>query len=125
LPKPPGSETNAESATGIKPLTAASSARDEVESQSNGGASIQPGPKKETARISILPRPTSPAKPSINMTKTQPLLVRPAAGVQPAPVIISSKPLDPFELLPRAFCWSLFGIAALIFVIQIWNYVVS
>jgi hypothetical protein len=64
-------------------------------------------------------------KPAINMTKTQPLLIHPATGVQPAPVIISSKPLDPFELLPRSFCWGIFGIAAFIFLIQIWNYVVS
>ena len=125
LPKPPGVETNAESHAPLTPLPAAPAAGEHADSESNGGASIQPGPKKETARISILPRPTPVAKPSINMTKTQPLLIRPVAGVQPAPVIISSKPLDPFESLPRSFCWGLFGIAALIFVIQIWNYVVS
>jgi hypothetical protein len=120
LPKPPGSETSA----GIKPLPALSPS-DEAASQSDLGASIQPGPKKETARISILPRPTPVDKPAINMTKTQPLLIRPAAGVQAAPVVISSKPLDPFELLPRSFCWGLFGIASVIFLIQIFNYVVS
>jgi hypothetical protein len=66
-------------------------------------SSIHPGPKKETARISILPRP-APA---------------------PAPSIDTGKPVDPFAAIPRSFCWTLFGIAMLIFLIQIWNYVVS
>jgi hypothetical protein len=34
-------------------------------------------------------------------------------------------PLDPFDAIPRSFWWGLFGMAALIFLIQIWNYVVS
>jgi hypothetical protein len=59
------------------------------------------------------------------MTKTQPLLVRPATTIQPAPVVVTSRPLDRFELIPRSFCWTLLGISALIFLIQIWNYVVS
>ena len=81
------------------------------------------GPKNETARIRSLPQPAS--NPAISASKTQSLPIRLPTGVRPAPVIISSKPLDPFELLPRSFCWGLFGIASLIFLIQIWNYVVS
>jgi hypothetical protein len=65
--------------------------------------SIQAGPKNETVRINILSRPAPAAKPAINMTRT----------------------LDPFDAIPRPFCWGLFGIAAFIFLIQIWNYVVS
>jgi hypothetical protein len=87
--------------------------------------SIHRGPKKETARISVLPRPTPTAAPAINMTKTQPLLVHPTAGVPSAPVIITSKPLAPPDVIPRPLCWALLGISALIFLIQIWNYVVS
>jgi hypothetical protein len=88
-------------------------------------ASLQPGPKKEPARIRILPRPAATG-PSVNMTKTQPLLVRPpTTSMQPAPVVVTSRPLDPFELIPRKFCWTLLGISAVIFLIQIWNYVVS
>ena len=117
LPKPPGVEMSAESRAAIAPLPAVS------EPQPAG--STQRGPKNETARISILPRPISTPKPSVNMTKTQPLLIQPSPGVQPAPVIVTSKPLDPFDAIPRSFCWGLFGIAALIFLIQIWNYVVS
>ena len=125
LPKPPGVETNPESRAAIKPLPAALPVGQEPGSETGAADSIHPGPKKETARISILPRPTPAAKPSINMTKTQPLLIRPAAGVEPAPVMITSRPLDPFDALPRSFSWGLFGIAALIFLIQIWNYIVS
>jgi hypothetical protein len=89
---------------------------------------IHRGPKKETARISILPKPAATPAPAINMTKTQPLLVHPPATgvqVQSAPVIITSKPLVPVEAIPRPLCWAVFGISALIFLIQIWNYVVS
>ena len=112
LPKPPGPETHG----AVTPLPA---------SEPRPARSTQTGPKKETARISILPRPTTAPAPSINLTKTQPLLIRPAAGIQPAPVVVTAKPLDPFDSIPRSFCWGLFGIAALIFLIQIWNYVVS
>jgi len=113
LPKPPGQQTSAETGATITPLAPLAS------------SSVQPGPKKETARISILPKPISAPKPAVNMTKTQPLLIRPAPGMQPAPVIIAPKPVDAFEAIPRSFCWGLFGIAALIFLIQILNYVVS
>jgi hypothetical protein len=59
------------------------------------------------------------------MTKTQPLLIQPAAGVQPAPVVITSRPIPRADAIPRPLCWGLFGVSAVIFLIQIWNYVVS
>ena len=107
LPKPPGVENPSAS---VSPAAAPTTYR---------------GPKKETARISVLPRPTPTAAPAINMTKTQPLLVHPPAGVQTAPVIITSKPLAPVDAIPRPLCWTLLGISTVIFLIQIWNYVVS
>jgi hypothetical protein len=117
LPKPAGPAPAPESLTAT---AAVASPRD-----GNGNApaiqsasSLQPGPKKETARIRILPRPA--------VNRTQPLLVRPATtAMQPAPVVVTSRPVDPFELIPRRFCWTLLGISAVIFLIQIWNYVVS
>ena len=110
LPKPPGLENE----NGPVPRAA-------VESPS-----VNRGPKKETARISVLPRPTPTAAPAINMTKTQPLLVHPpTTAVQTAPVIITSKPLAQLDVIPRPLCWALLGISAVIFLIQIWNYVVS
>jgi hypothetical protein len=59
------------------------------------------------------------------MTKTQPLLVHPPAGITPAPAVITSRPLPRVEPIPRSLCWALFAISAVIFLIQIWNYVVS
>ncbi|MEN3370112.1 MAG: hypothetical protein V7609_2255 [Verrucomicrobiota bacterium] len=123
LPKPAGPAATPDSST-------ATPANPPAERGNGNGPAIQspsslhPGPKKETARIRILPRPAATG-PSVNMTKTQPLLVRPATTTQPAPVIVTSRPLDPFESIPRNFCWTLLGISAVIFLIQIWNYVVS
>lgn len=64
------------------------------------GVSVQPGPKKETARITILSKP--------------------------APVsVTTSNAIDAFDSIPRSFCWGLLGISAFIFLIQIWNYALS
>lgn len=98
LPKPQGSEIRAESSAPIASVPAASG--------SQPAGSIQAGPKNETARISILPGPAPAPRPAINL-------------------VAAARPLDPFDAVPRSFCWGLFGIAALIFLIQIWNYVVS
>ena len=108
LPKPPGGET------AIGP-----------ESSVVEAASINRGPKKETTRINILPRPAAPPAPPINMTKTQPLLVHPVGTAQPAPVVIPSRPITPIDAIPRPLGWTLVGISTVIFLIQIWNYVVS
>jgi hypothetical protein len=83
------------------------------------------GPKKETARISVLPRPTPSTAPAVNMTKTQPLLIHPAGAIPVAPVVITSKPVAPVDAIPRSLAWGLVAISAVIFLIQIWNYVVS
>jgi hypothetical protein len=117
LPKPPGIENGGDIQAAPQPIPSVSD--DAFASPANRG------PKKETARITVLPKPTPTAAPAINMTKTQPLLVHPAAGVQAAPVVITSRPLAPIESIPRSLCWTLVGISAVIFLIQIWNYVVS
>jgi hypothetical protein len=114
LPKPPGVENGDEASLPVPPV------RDEVPAPS-----VNRGPKKETARISILPRPAAVAPAPVNMTKTQPLLVQPTAATPVAPVVITSKPLAPVDAIPRNLCWALFAISAVIFLIQIWNYVVS
>ena len=66
-------------------------------------------PKKETARITILPR-QSPA----------------ASVLQHAPVIVAgSKAIAALDSIPSWFCWGLLGISTLIFLIQIANYALS
>lgn len=117
LPKPPGMEEDP--GTAPRPVPPA---RDE---SVTAAPSVNRGPKKETARISVLPRPTPAAAPAINMTKTQPLLIHPTGSAPVAPVVITSKPVAPVDAIPRSLAWGLLGVSAVIFLIQIWNYVVS
>jgi len=117
LPKPPGIETDPGAA--IRPVPPA---RDE---SVTAAPFVNRGPKKETARISVLPRPASVAAPAINMTKTQPLLIHPVGTVPVAPVVITSRPVAPVDAIPRSLAWGLLAVSAVIFLIQIWNYVVS
>ena len=69
-------------------------------------------PKNETARISVLPRPS-------------PRFAREITATEPAPAPIASQAVAPADKITRPLCWALLGISALIFLIQIWNYVVS
>jgi hypothetical protein len=112
LPKPPGiAPASEEAASNIAPPAAAQTAE------------VEPGPKKETARIKILPKPVGPPKPVVNMTKTQPLIMRPAGTAPVSPItIVTSRPVHGLDLIPRSYCWGLLGISALILLIQIWNY---
>jgi hypothetical protein len=65
-------------------------------------------PKNETARISVLRRPA-----------------RIAATTQSAPALPTPQSVASIETIPRPLCWAALAISALIFLIQIWNYVVS
>jgi hypothetical protein len=88
MPKPPGQEKEGDAIAAAAP--------------------VNRGPKPETARINLLPRPAQPG------------------GTPPvAPVVITSGPVVPEETIPRPLCWALAGISVVIFLIQIWNYVVS
>lgn len=50
----------------------------------------------------------------------------PAKATAPLPAIVqTSRPASQVEPISRALCWSLLAISAVIFLIQIWNYVVS
>ena len=48
-----------------------------------------------------------------------------AADIQPSPIVITSRPKSSVEAIPCSLCWALLAISTLIFLIQIWNYVVS
>jgi hypothetical protein len=94
------------------------------------GAAGQTGPKKETARISILPEPVRRPAPTVKMTKTQPLMTAPAAKIQSAPVVtapaqttLETPPAaSMLDAVPLPICWSIFGISLITLLIQIWNY---
>ena len=67
---------------------------------------LQPLPKPpetETARISVLPRP----------------------GTVPVAPVVTPRPVAPVDAIPRSLAWGLLVVSAVIFLIQIWNYVVS
>jgi hypothetical protein len=96
------------------------------------GSATQSGPKKETARINILPEPASPPNPTVRMSKTQPLMRTPEAKVHSAPVTVAAIPatgepslLDRLDDVPIPVCAVIFGISALTLLIQIWNYLGS
>ena len=83
-------------------------------------------PRKETARISILPDPVpaTPAAPTVNMAKTQPLIRAPQGERPLAPVDVSSVPAarSAIDAIPLPILWALLGVSALTFLIQLWNY---
>jgi hypothetical protein len=71
----------------------------------------------------ITPSPSAEATTTI--PSATPLSLLPDTGIQPAPAVITSRPVSSVEGIPRPVCWALLGISTLIFLIQIWNYVVS
>jgi hypothetical protein len=83
-------------------------------------------PRKETARISILPDPLPAvtAAPTVNMTKTQPLIRAPHDDRPLAPVNVSGIPAagSSIDAIPMPILWALLGISAVAFLIQLWNY---
>jgi len=83
-------------------------------------------PSSASPLLQPLPKPPGIGEQSAPVPPAEtPMVHPPAAGIQPAPVIITSKPLVPLDAIPRPLCWAVLGISALIFLIQIWNYVVS
>jgi hypothetical protein len=88
---------------------------------------MRPVPKKETTRISRRSEPATTRLRLVEMSKTRPLLLRP--NVPPPPVralaavtVAPAGTIDPFNSLPKSFCWGLFVISAVTCLIQIWSY---
>src|SRR2546423_12657812 len=80
-------------------------------------------PKKETARITVLPDP--PSKPAVQMKKTQPLINLPATQAPTPTVTVTAAPPAPqlrVDQIPMPLCWGLLAMSAAILIIQIWNY---
>ena len=93
------------------------------------GSVAHPGPKKETARISILPQPAARPSPTVKMTKTQPLLTVPQANIHSARVTVTADTAresvtTSFDSIPLPICWTIFGISTVILLIHIWTYLV-
>jgi hypothetical protein len=81
-------------------------------------------PKKETARIAVLPDP--PAKPAVQMKKTQPLIDLPKIETPSTTTTVTpaaqSDTKTAIEQIPMPLCWALVGASAAILILQIWNY---
>jgi hypothetical protein len=87
-----------------------------------------PGPKKETARITVLPDPQP--KPAVQMKKTQPLIDLPAMEMPASTVTLTPAPAPKaqpqpqlrIDQIPMPLCWALLGVSAATLILQIWNY---
>jgi len=80
--------------------------------------------KKETARIAVSPDP--PAKPAVEMKKTQPLIDLPRVEAPATKIIVTSppqpEPAATIDTIPMPLCWALLGASAATLILQIWNY---
>jgi len=86
-------------------------------------AASSPGPKKETARIAVLPDPHLTASPTVQMKKTQLLITTPEITPQNAPLTVARRDTGAMvDAIPMPLCWTLLGVSAVILIIQIWNY---
>ena len=83
-----------------------------------------PTPKKETARITVLPDPQP--KPAVQMKKTQPLIDLPAMKTPATTVTLTPAPESQrqrrIDQIPMPLCWGLLAASAAILILQIWNY---
>jgi hypothetical protein len=90
------------------------------------------------AAPSVLPRLASPPSSPLFQPLPKPAggETDPGAAIGPfppggdviaavAPRVITSRPVAPVDAIPRSLAWGLLGVSAVIFLIQIWNYVVS
>ena len=88
--------------------------------------SISPGPKKETARVPIVPEPPARPAPAVQMKKTQPLIAMPHNTPQsPSIAVAPTEKADGsamMDAIPMPTCWTLLGVSAVILIIQIWTY---
>ena len=75
------------------------------------------GPRKETARIPLMPDPRSKPLPTVQMKKTQPLIAMPLAAPQSAAIAVA-----PAEKSASPLCWVLLGVSVVILIIQIRTY---
>jgi hypothetical protein len=89
----------------------------------SSSAASSPGPKKETARVAVLPDPRPKALPAVQMKKTQPLITMPESTPPSAPLTVATNDTSAIvDAIPTRLCWTLLGVSTVILIIQIWNY---
>jgi hypothetical protein len=86
-------------------------------------AASSPEPKKETARIAVLPDPRAKALPAGQMKKAQPLVTMPEIALQTPALAVATKDTSAMvDAIPMPFCWTLLGVSTVILIIQVWTY---
>jgi hypothetical protein len=88
--------------------------------------SISAGPKKETARVPVMPEPRAMPAPAVEMKKTQPLIAMPQIASQSTSIAVAStgkaEESAMISAIPMPICWALLGVSTVILIIQIWTY---
>jgi hypothetical protein len=88
---------------------------------SSAASSLEP--KKETARIAVLPDPRLTALPAVQMKKAQPLVAMPEITLQTPALTVAMKDTSAMiDAIPMPLCWMLLGVSTVILIIQIWTY---
>jgi len=88
-------------------------------------ATAHVAPEKNAPQRKIFPDPPKSGSASIAMSKTQPLVsvtARPKPP-PPAPVISAPVPVRVAPAIPLPLCWAIVVAAAIILLIEIWNYI--
>ncbi len=119
-PVPPPSASSAAPA-GVAPLMP----RPAPVAPVGSGTASSAGPRKETARISLLPEPPTRPAPVVEMKKTQPLITMPERAKQTASIAVNLAPtaVETFiDEIPMPLCWALLAASIATLTIQIWNY---
>jgi hypothetical protein len=89
----------------------------------SSSAASSPSPKKETARIAVLPDPRPNASAAVQMKRTQPLIAMPESTPPSAPLTAATNNTSAIvDAIPMRLCWTLLGVSTVILIIQIWNY---
>jgi hypothetical protein len=89
----------------------------------SSSAAGSPEPKKETARIALLPDPRPKALPAVQMKKAQPLVTTPEITLQTPALAVAMKDTGAMvDAIPMPLCWTLVGVSTVILIIQIWTY---
>jgi len=90
----------------------------------SSSADSAPEPKKETARIAVLPDPRLTALPAVQMKKARPLVTVPEITLQTPPLTVATKDTTAMvDASPMPLCWTLLGVSTVILIIQIWTYI--
>jgi hypothetical protein len=88
--------------------------------------SISAGPKKETARVPVMPGPRAMPAPAVEMKKTQPLIAMPQIASQSTSIAVAptgkAEESAMISAISMPLCWALLGVSTVILIIQIWTY---